>query len=182
MKKRVLAMMVSLLTAILLVCGCFGQGDGEKQNKKEEIPPLKASEVLTLEQAGAVIDNSYILTVKDADQTEGAKQTTLYVSQETGAGYPIEVVLYQPGTDMSAEDIKALYDDMRAKRPKGVDLADFGADAFIAYPSITFYKDGYMVRVTAGGGNDDAQNALLEKAGKTALENVNAYIAKRNVQ
>lgn len=178
MKRSILSVLLS--AAVLFAGGCAGKTENKGESKKVEIPPMKASEIITLDQAKQAVNGEYELKADGEDKTEGNKSSILYKSEPTGAGYPVEVTLYQPIEGKSASDVEADYEEMLSKRPKALSAEDMGSErAFIAYPSIHIYQKGYHFIITAGGGSDDRQQELLKNLARTGLENLNAYIEKK---
>lgn len=143
--------------------------------KKEEIKhaPLDAKALFTQEDAvnilgyepAQIFDDGYV------------KSIVRYDSKPIGKD-PIIVELYSYGSKKSAGDI---YDEFKRKhslRTDSEEVSDFDAEAFIAYPSVNIYKEGYMAVVTAGSGADDAQKQLLTEVGRIVAQNLNDYISK----
>lgn len=92
---------------------------------------------------------------------------------------PLIAELYAYNDKTSAEDIYAEFQKKRKLRSDSEEVTEYDAEAFVAYPSINIYKDGYMVVVTAGSGPDEAQKQLLIEAGKIAADNLNEYLKKK---
>ena len=143
--------------------------------KKEEIKhaPLDAKALFTQDDAVKILGYEPAQTFEDGY----VKSTVRYDSKPIGKD-PIIVELYSYDSKKSTGDI---YDELKRKhslRTDSEEISDFDAEAFIAYPSVNIYKDGYMAVVTAGSGADDAQKQLLTEVGGIVAQNLNDYILK----
>ena len=67
--------------------------------------------------------------------------------------------------------VKEYYDECKSMRPDSFEIQlDYPAEAFIAYPTLHYYINGYHIEVTAGSGNDDLQKNLLQNIANITLE------------
>ena len=110
--------------------------------------------------------------VKTTDNDDGYSLVEYY-PEDLGSISPVIVELYSEEGENA--DSKKKFDERRAKRPSAVKVESIGSDAYIAYPSLVFYRDRYMVVVTAGKGGEKAED-ILKKTAKIADENLQGYL------
>ena len=168
MRKLICAVMA--VSMIFLSASC-----GKKENAPQtEVGRLYARDLFTKEEATEFLGYEPIQSYEDGI----IKSTVRYDSQPIGKD-PVIVELYAESEQKSASDI---YDEFKRKhslRADSVEVTEYDSEAFIAYPSVNIYKDGYMAVVTAGSGADDAQKEILIKAGAAVSKKLCEYAAKK---
>lgn len=157
---------VFVIAMCLMLSACGGK-EAQKEFAMDAKMLLSETEATELLQytPSASYDKSY------------TKSTVRYDSEPIGKD-PLIVELYSSNDKMTSEDILEEFERKRAFRSDSVDITDYDAEAFLAYPSVNIYKDGYMAVVTAGSGADEAQEQLLRQVGKIVADNLNAHIGK----
>lgn len=170
--KRIIAALAAGIM-MLTLCACGGNGTPAATPAPTSVPEISPAQVLTVEDASALV--GYTLVQEgDVLQEDGAK-AVFYRSEPVGAKDTVKVIIHQYSTSVSKDDIKSEFTDRKAKRPKAVDVEGI-PDCYIAYPSVTFYEDGYLVQIFAGSGSDDAQKTLLVSAAQKAKANLENLI------
>ncbi len=162
-----LKIIICLSAAALLLSSC-GKKEIADTNQS-----LDAKMLLDTEKAEELLQYTPVGSYEDSY----TKSIARYDSEPIGKD-PIIVELYAHNDKKSAEDIYNDFKKRHEERTDAEDVTEYDAEAFLAYPSVNIYKDGYMVVVTAGSGADDAQKQLLLKAGAVAADNLCAYIKK----
>lgn len=149
---------ICITAAVMLLSAC-GQEAYEKEefNAKALLDEAEAAELLGYEAV-----QSY--------ESGYTKTTVRYDSDPIGKD-PIIVELYSPKD--KNEDIYNKFETRHSLRDDSEDISDYDAEAFLAYPSVNIYKNGYMAIVTAGSGSDEEQKQLLHKVGSVVSENLN---------
>ena len=151
-----------VIFSLIFASSCSGG-----KTKKENIS-LSAGELLSVEEASEITGYELI-------QSENTKTRARFDSDPIGKD-PVILELYSYNGSNSVAKIYEMFKDKKDKRPSAEDISGMGAEAFIAYPSVTFYRDGYMVVVTAGSGADDVQAELLKKLAQKASEHLDEYL------
>lgn len=169
MKKLITMLVAGIIIFALSACG------GGESPKPSPTPRLEVSptQILSVEDATNLV--GYTL-VQDGDvvNSDGAKAVA-YRSDVRGGKDIVKVALWQQTSSVSKDSIKSMFVDKKAKRPKAIDSATI-KNCYIAYPSVTFYTNGYMVQITAGSGGDEAQKSLLEKMASKTKQNLESLV------
>lgn len=171
--KKILYFAAVLMVIIVSACSQDGKQPAEKTNKAEKGAALTADFLMTLEDVKSLVSYEPVMNVENTRQ----KSTVRFDSNPIGQD-PVILELYSYNGKKS---IAAVYEDFKQKkekRPKAEDIEDLGLEAYIAYPSVNLYRDGYMIVVTAGSGADNAQAELLKKAGAIAAGHLDEYLNK----
>lgn len=178
MKKLVSVFVVVML---LLSSAC---GGGDSQNKAKSTPKNEKKDILTADMLMTTEDVKALVSYEPVALSEKSAQKTVirYDSDPVGKGDPVIIELYAPNSYQSESDIRTIFTKKKEKRPKAKDINDFGIEAYIAYPSVNMYRDGYMVVITAGSGAGDEQEALLKSAGTIAAGHLDEYIQAHPTQ
>lgn len=159
MKKKCIV----IFTLLLLLSGCGKQ-------EKKYVSDVYPSELLTIENVSPYLEYTPEMTEERSRRMSAAR----YQSNPVGQGDPVIVKVYQKNGLQSAEQVKAFYDECKAMRPDAFDVELDAEDAFIAYPSLHYYIDGYHIEITAGSGSDDLQKVLLTNLAAVSIENFTA--------
>ena len=166
MKKIVFIFMACLL----LVSGC---------GKEEVKPMLLPTDVINIEEAQALIGDSYTLKVKDnAVVQEENLLSVKYLSEPLGSGDGIFIEILTPDENHSRSVIKDEFSKSRDKRSDRILVKGLGDDAYIAYPTLHLYTHDLYVTITAGSKSSDEQADLLIELGKIAQKNIDHYFAQ----
>ena len=155
--------LIAVLSLILLISSC-----GKK--KPQYTSDVYPSELLTQENIAPYLDYAPEMTEERSRRVSVAE----YKSNPVGQGYPVVVKVYQKNGLQSAEKVKEYYDECKKMRSDAFDAELNADDSFIAYPAIHYYIDGYHVEITAGGGSDDLQKALLINLATVSIDNFTA--------
>lgn len=161
---------------LFLVIFCLGLISG---CGKEEIKPmLLPTDVLSIEEAQALVGDSYTLKMKDnAVIQEENLLSVKYLSEPLGSGDGVFVSILTPDEQHPKSAIKDEFSKSRDKRSDRILVKGLGDDAYIAYPTLHLYTHGLYVTITAGSKSSDAQADLLVELGKLAEKNIDDYFA-----
>ena len=160
--------------AIVLISACTSGEKGEKAPEK-----INYESTLTAEQLFTVEEAKSLVSYEPVTSSENTRQKSILRFDSDPIGQdPIIVELYAFNGARSIASVYEEFKQKKEKRPKAEPVEDFGAEAYIAYPSINLYRDGYMIVVTAGSGADEAQKELLINAGRIAVGHLNEYLEK----
>ncbi len=172
--KKLLLIFMSILM-VLAISACGGKDNAEEmQTTVTEIDPvnvLKANDVyeaLNYEYV-PVVDGGVII---HEDNTSKA----VYVSEPKGANDSIEIKVTYMTDKISAEVIKAEFEQSKLKRNDTIDIANLGESAYIAFPSIYVYDRGCIIKISAGSGNSSEQQNLLLTLATKAITNFEAIV------
>lgn len=172
--KKILSLLASVFLLFTAACGGGGEdgdnNEAKKQDTKKDV--LTADMLLTSDDVKSLVTYEPAVTMNNT----AFKTSVRYDSDPVGKSDPVIVELYAPNEYKSAADIKFEFSTKKEKRPKSKDVEDLGLEAYIAYPSLNMYRDGYMVVVTAGSGSGDEQDQLLKSAGTIAAKHLDEYI------
>lgn len=160
MRKNVICIMAAAV--LLSSCAKEEPGGSEAFDAKTLFPETAAAEFLQY---------TPVQTYEDGY----TKSVVRYDSEPIGKD-PIIVELYSPNDIKTADDIYSEFKSKHDLRADSEDITDYDAEAFLAYPSVNIYKDGYMAVVTAGSGSDEIQKQLLIEAGSVVAENLNLSV------
>lgn len=161
---------IVLLISAMLMCGC---------NKKETvIPPVMPTDIITKEDAEAAIGGNYELKLNyDAVVCiDDNSYKASYIAEPIGSGDPVFVTVTSPSESLPESSVKELYKSGYEGRTKKKKVEGLGEEAYIAFPSINIYQNGYYIVITAGSGDTQEQIDLLISLGKTAVENLGMYL------
>ncbi len=160
MKKIIL--LILCFSVLLSSCGIT-----DKTETRDTVYP---SELITIEELTAFIGYTPVMSETRSRRVSDA----LYVSDPIGKEDIVEIKLRQKNGLQSEEEVKEYFDECKKMRPDAfeVQLDNQNAEAFIAYPTLHYYINGYHIEVTAGSGNDDLQKNLLQNIANITLENL----------
>jgi len=135
------------------------------------------SDVLTISDLQKIISYSPVL---ETIRNEAYEKEILYRSDPIGREDVVKVRVKQY-TDVNSKDkIKEMYNSDKAFRPSSEDVVlgegCEGVEAYIAFPSVHMYYDGYYVTITAGSGSDNTQKQTLTTAANDAALNLKNLI------
>lgn len=153
-------LLVFLISLILLLYGCSSKNQSDKKQ-------LLPSELLTISDVSPYLDYEPVLT----QETSRRVSTAIYQSEPKGKGYPVIVKIYQENGLVSKDKVKSYFDECKNMRSDSFDVSLDANAAFIAYPTLHYYVDGYHIEITAGSGNNDLQKVLLTNLAKKSIEN-----------
>lgn len=144
--------------------------------KRQRVDLIMPDEILTFEDAKAAVDG-YEIKAGEIIKT-GNKLKLQYTAEPLGSGdnIDVEVVFYSDEYPRSA--VKDLFEYDRENLLVYEEVSDLGEKAFVAFPSIHIYEKGFYIKITAGSGSGAEQCDLLKSLGKTAMSNLDKYIAK----
>ena len=154
MKKRV----VMVLCAVLLLCSCKSGNKGDITVYPQDLLPSEIVEAYTGYKPN--------VTQEFSRRVSKAK----YLPEQLGKNDPVILEFYQANQLMSKEKIESIFDENKSMRSDSFDVGNLGAKAYIAYPSIHYYINGYYVKITAGSKSDDMQKSLLENLASESYE------------
>ena len=176
MRKSVFALISSIIiTMMLSSCG------GEEPVKQEEItlPKLDPVSILPANDVYTALDYAYVPVVDGGViVNEGNTSTAVYVSEPKGQFDSVEISVTQKTDTISADTVKAYYNESMQKRADAVLVSNLGEIAYIAFPSIYVYDSGCIIKITAGSGADAGQQNLLVKLATTAMTNFDTIVSQ----
>lgn len=160
---------------IIMACLFFVSGCG-----KEEVKPmLLPTDVISLEEAQALIGDSYTLKMKnDAVVQDENLLSVKYLSEPLGTGDGVFIELLTPDENHAKSVVKDEFSKSRDKRSDRILVKGLGDDAYITYPTLHLYTHDLYVTITAGSKSSDEQADLLIELGKIAQKNIDDYFAQ----
>ena len=150
-----------MLCMVMLLSSC----GSKKEKKRETVYP---SELISIEELSAYVGYTPVLT----EEGNRRIRTATYVSEPLGKYYPVTISVRQKSDFQSEKEVKDNFDEMINARQDAYEIDDLGVKAYIVYPSLHYYVDGYHIEVTAGSGSNDLQKALLTNISKITLNNL----------
>jgi len=144
------------------------------------IPPVMPTDVITQADADSAAGGKYKLKLNHnaVIELESNIYKAEYLAEPLGSGDPVVVTVTSPYAEITKDDIKEEYKNEYKTRLNKRKVEGLGDGAFLAYPSLYIYQDGYMIEISAGSGNSDEQKELLIELGKKALENLQASLSQ----
>lgn len=155
--KKVFSTLI-LLTFLITACS----------DKSDEVVQILPSQLLSIEEVSPYLEYTPEMSEESSRRVSVAK----FTSNPLGKADPVIITLYQENGLMSAKQIREYYDECKKMRSDSFGAAVDADDAFIAYPSLHYYIDGYHVVITAGSGSNDLQKVLLTNLANISLENL----------
>ena len=157
---------------LILVCGCSANDDTKR-------PPIKKGEKLDVSMLLNLQEVQEFVAYDLTESVEGTrlKQTLTFSSNPLGND-PVILELYSYNEGKSVAAVYEDFKNKKEKRPKSKDVEISGVEAYIAYPSLNMYRDGYMIVITAGSGANDEQANLLMGLGNVVSDNLEEYLSK----
>lgn len=152
---------IVFLCSVLLLCGCSA----------DKVKEITASILLPQEQIAPYLE----YTPTFFEETTRRYSIAEYRPNPAGIGDPVIVKVYQTNQLLSNEDIVNSFNESRDFRSDAFSIDGLGVEAYVAYPSLHYYIDGYHVEITAGSGSDNDQKILLMNLAKITIENLNKY-------
>ena len=120
------------------------------------------------------------VTEASGTKRDGNVATVLYRSEPLGEHDTVEVKLTQFTDDIGYEEIFALYEAQKAKRPSAALLEGIGQEAYLAYPTIHVYDRGCLIEITAGSGAGEVQKNILTSLAMRAAGKLEEIIPEYN--
>lgn len=174
--KKIIAI-VSTLLIMLSLSSCGGGGGLQPVvPTATPIPEAVPTEILKLSDVQTAAGTELTYVQEGGIVKEENVSTAIYRTEPLGKGDLVQIRIRQLTSQVTREQVRTEYDEMKAKRPEAQTVEGLGDDAYIAYPSIHVYKDGYHLEITAGSGSDEAQATLLKNLAQTALRNLEAKL------
>ena len=173
--KKLLLVILSISTALCLsACGNKENTDQTQAPQAQAIDPVT---VLTADNVYEAINFEYVPVVDGGVIVhEDNTSTVVYVSEPKGENDSIEIKITQPTDKISAEHVKAEFDESMQKRGDTIQVSNLGEGAYIAFPSIYVYDRGYIIKITAGSGSNTEQQNLLVALATKAVANFEAIV------
>ncbi len=173
--KKIFKLFILTAIAVCCVCGCtrISRTDSEEA-QKVQIVTIEPTELISLDTVKEL--TGYDMTDDGTKESDGVK-SVLYRTEPIGEADTVKVEVRQYSETVAKEEIQAKFDEMRSKRSSAETIDTLGCDAYVAYPSLHFYCDGYLVTITAGSGSDDGQKELLVRFAEIAVENLRSMIS-----
>lgn len=173
MKNLVLTLISIILTLTLTLTACSSSPNSAPSNAEPTPMPIIK---ITPEQAFSA-DNAQSIVNYPVTVSNTSDNSVIYHSSPIGQGDTVTVTVSQYSDTQTKERIRADYDKVKSMRPSAETLENIGDDAYIAYPAVHVYIDGYHVSVAAGSGGDESQRNLLVGIAGTVAENLNNILS-----
>lgn len=154
---------IILIALMLFLCGCA-------KKEPEYVSDIYPSELLTIDNISPYLDYIPEMT----EERNRRVSVAHYQSNPVGQGDPVIVKVYQKNGLQSAKQVKEYYDECKNMRSDAFSIELDADDAYIAYPSLHYYIDGYHVEIIAGSGSDDMQKILLTNLASLSIKNFTA--------
>lgn len=163
------ALLMLMAVSVCLLFGC--------SKNKEELKPVKPTDVISESDAEAAVGGQDVFLEHNAviDMGDNTFKVSYY-PVPVGSLDPITVIVTYPGGDLTENDIKDLYTESYLLRDNKKKIRGIGAGAFVAFPNITIYEDGHLIKITAGSGDTKEQLDLLLSLGQTAVDNLHKFL------
>lgn len=159
-----------ILLLIILLCSC-----ADKQEFKTTIYP---SDILTATELEPYVGYAPVMSEEKSRRVS----TAVFTSDPPGTGETVIVKVYQKNQLQSEDAVKAYFDECKNARSDAFSIDSLGVEAFVAYPFIHYYTNGYHVQIGAGTGSDNLQKALLMNLAKLSYENLRKLTGINNTQ
>ncbi len=172
---------MTVIIAALGLCSACGGQDGSYDSAVVEpaataIPIADPSSLLPLDDVIAMVGYDLVLDGGEVDIGDGYR-TAFYRTDPIGQADVVKITVYQKSETVSEDEVCQHFYEIRDSRPSAEQVSGLGTDAYIAFPSIHVYQDGYHIEITAGSGADDGQKALLDRLARLAVDNLNALLS-----
>ena len=161
-----------LLLVAATVCLLFGCS-----KEKDEPTPVKPTDIISESDAETAVGGHDLSLEHNAVIDMGNNTLKVsYYPEPLGSFDPVTVVVTYPGGDLTENDIKDLYTESYLLRDNKKKIRGIGAGAFVAFPAISIYEDGHLIKITAGSGDTKEQLDLLLSLGQTAVDNLHKFL------
>lgn len=167
MKKIIFYLCTILL--IISVTACTPNTDNahtQTEPTPEPIIVITPDIAFPIENVQSIVNYTPVMLKESND-------TVVYHSEPIGQGDTVKVTVSQYNEVVTKDSIRSEYEKTKSMRPSAEILDGIGEDAYIAYPTVHVYMDGYHISVTAGSGGDEVQHELLTNIAKTVEQNLN---------
>lgn len=158
--KKITVTLFSLMLIFLTSCS---------SDKKEIKTTIIPSEILSISEIAPYVGYTPVVAT---EKNSRRKSFVTYVSEPIGEFDSVTVRISQKNDLQSAEKIKADFDKSKSMRSDVIDVAELNCEAYIIFPSIHYYIEGYHVEITAGSGANEHQKTLLINLADTSLNNL----------
>ncbi len=165
MKNKIICLLAMSLVFSIVSCG------KEKNEQKEQTTKLFASMLLSEDEVRGLVSYEPVKAISETS----SKSVVRYDSSPKGED-PVIVELYSYNNQKSVAEIYEQFIQKKEKRSSSQDVAEYDIEAYISYPSMNIYHDGYMVVVTAGSGANEEQTTLLKNAGAIVATHLLEYL------
>ena len=169
--KKISLLLISVILLFSLVACSSHSSSTSSEPTPSPITTITASQALSLDDAQGLV--TYPLVASNASDS-----SVTYQCDPIGQGDVISVTVSQYNEVTTKDKVRSDYDKTKAMRPTAETLEGIGDDAYIAFPTVHVYKDGYHVSVTAGSGGDQVQHDLLQKIAGIVDNNLNTLLNK----
>jgi len=169
--KKLTLIIVSIILILNITACTPGTTPSIADPTPEPIVQISAKEVFTPENAQSFA--GYTVVTDNISDSE-----VLYRSEPIGQGDTIAVTVEQYNADIAKDKIRSDYDLAKSMRPSAETLPGIGEDAYIAFPAVHIYADGYHISIAAGSGSDEKQRELLVNIANIVQENLNGLLNK----
>lgn len=167
MKKIILFLCTMLLVVSTVACTpSTYNAHTQTEPTPEPIITITPELAFPLDDAASIVNYTPV-ALKESDST------VVYHSEPIGQGDTVKVTVTQYNEVITKDSIRTEYEKIKSMRPTAETLDGIGEDAYIAYPAVHVYMDGYHISVAAGSGSDDVQHELLVNVAKMVEKNLN---------
>lgn len=167
MKRFIITLFSGIL--LILLCACGG-GEEQKTVAPTPLPDLSPEQILTEEDVSAIVN--YALMPQGGVKTDKNAKTVVYYPNPIGSQDSVQVMVRRAEQSDDQAQMKQEFIHLHDMRPRAEPVEGM-KNAYIAFPYLCFYDHGYIVQITAGSGNDEAQKTLLRSLAEKARENLN---------
>ncbi|MDY3928626.1 MAG: hypothetical protein SOZ34_04590 [Clostridia bacterium] len=151
----------------LFICICIFLASCGKKDKIEPRDTVYPSDLVTVEELAPFIGYTPVMSETRSRRVSDA----VFVSDPIGKEDIVEIKVRQKNGLQSESEVKEYFDECKKMRSDAFDVQlDNTVEAFIAYPTLHYYINGYHVEITAGSGSDDLQKNLLQNIANITLE------------
>lgn len=150
-----------MLCMVMLLSSC----GNKKEKHRETVYP---SELITIEELSAYVGYTPVMN----EEGNRRERVATYVSEPLGKGDIVRISVRQKSQFQSEKEVKDNFENVIKLRSDAYEIGELGVKAYVVYPSLHYYIDGYHIEVTAGSGSNDLQKALLTNISKITLNNL----------
>lgn len=160
-------------SACAALSGC-GERSSNADIKEPVIVQVEPTDVMPIETAESIV--GYALVAEDTEISENGAKSVLYRTEPIGQADIVKVEVRQYSDSITKEEIYSEYITAKDKRSDAEAVDVFDTEAYVAYPSIHMYYEGYIISITAGSGSDEGQQNMLISFASAALGNLAALL------
>ncbi|HDQ41624.1 MAG TPA: hypothetical protein ENN39_11440 [Desulfonatronum sp.] len=171
------------LIILVIVSGLFACGD-QSQNaavgstlRKHKDRIVQPEELISRQEAESLMGTQF----KECEKSEQAavgQKSCLYESYDANTFFQIALIQDTAFTDemLQFQDAATIFTTTKNMLADTATEESVGDEGFIATPGIHVLKGNHYLTIAIGSIDDEANRAILQEAGKTAVENLEKLV------